>query len=431
MEIAEKGYSIEAEIGRLNIDTHKVKRRSRVIYDTRRDIFPPKAPLENYRTICFDELVLWLPCMDSYRKTDKILNRVRWQNKDAEIKHRTIANIIEKEGTEVLSHLEEKAVDILLKNGFNKNGLATENVKQDNISTQFDFLPEEKVFSAVEDYNEGKPKELQIELSGLHESYEDPETAVNISIDDVGAKKQKESGRDKYSKHKPKGSRQSVKNTVVHIQNADDSYVLNGPTIFRVLKLVIAFLLNNNLTTKGLLVFYVDGADDLRRGVYRLFKWIPFKIILDWYHIKKKCEQRLSQSIQGITNRNMVLEEVLAYLWVGKVDSAVQYLRQLDPKIVKSYENLEKLINYFDKNWSFIVCYALRQRLKMRNSSNRGEKANHLIVSERQKHNGMSWSKSGSVALATISAIHLNTEHDNWIRNRKVSFTFPNLNTAA
>jgi hypothetical protein len=39
-----------------------------------------------------------------------------------------------------------------------------------------------------------------------------------------------------------------------------------------------------------------------------------------------------------------------------------------------------------------IPVYAVRRQLGLRNSSNRGEKANDLLVAARQKHNGMSWS---------------------------------------
>jgi len=46
--------------------------------------------------------------------------------------------------------------------------------------------------------------------------------------------------------------------------------------------------------------------------------------------------------------------------------------------------------------------------LGLRNSSNRGEKVNDLVVSERQKHNGMSWSPEGSVALAAAITLARN-----------------------
>ena len=211
---------------------------------------------------------------------------------------------------------------------------------------------------------------------------------------------------------------------MIHIQNNNNSYVINGASIAQALKWLIAFMVNNLLFNTGMIVFYVDGADDLRRGISRLFHWLPYKVILDWYHLKKKCEQRLSLSIKGTINRNMVLDEVLTYLWIGKVDSAVDYLRGLDPEMVKDFKEIEKLIAYFDKNWSCIPCYALRKALGLRNSSNRGEKSNHLAVSERQKHNGMSWSKDGSVCLATVTTLHLNDEQNNWIKNREIKFQF-------
>jgi hypothetical protein len=43
-------------------------------------------------------------------------------------------------------------------------------------------------------------------------------------------------------------------------------------------------------------------------------------------------------------------------------------------------------------------------------------------IADRQKHNGMSWSKDGSVALASIKALHLNKEYKNWYCHDKVDF---------
>jgi hypothetical protein len=54
------------------------------------------------------------------------------------------------------------------------------------------------------------------------------------------------------------------------------------------------------------------------------------------------------------------------------------------------------------------------------------EKANDLVVSSRQKHNGMSWSTSGSTSLATVTSIHLNNEQSNWLLNHEISFQFKN-----
>jgi len=58
-------------------------------------------------------------------------------------------------------------------------------------------------------------------------------------------------------------------------------------------------------------------------------------------------------------------------------------------------------------------------------SSNLVEKANDLVVSNRQKHNGMSWSADGSTSLATLTSVRLNDEHMNWLSNHDITFTFP------
>ena len=111
-------------------------------------------------------------------------------------------------------------------------------------------------------------------------------------------------------------------------------------------------------------------------------------------------------------------------MWLGKLDDAIAFLQQIQPEKVKSGQSVDRLIGYFERNRDYIPCYALRKQLGLRNSSNRGEKANDLCVAERQKHNGMSWSKKGSVALATVISLHLNNEQDHWRSNHKLSFSW-------
>jgi hypothetical protein len=49
-------------------------------------------------------------------------------------------------------------------------------------------------------------------------------------------------------------------------------------------------------------------------------------------------------------------------------------------------------------------------------------KTNDLIVSDRQKHNGMSWSKPGSVALASITGLKRNKEAKRWFEEGELEF---------
>ena len=53
-----------------------------------------------------------------------------------------------------------------------------------------------------------------------------------------------------------------------------------------------------------------------------------------------------------------------------------------------------------------IPCYALRNLLGLKNSSNDAELANRILVTQRGKNAAMSWSKKGSLALAAITACH-------------------------
>jgi hypothetical protein len=47
---------------------------------------------------------------------------------------------------------------------------------------------------------------------------------------------------------------------------------------------------------------------------------------------------------------------------------------------------------------------------------------NDLIVSSRQKHNVMNWSKKGSLALAALTATKLNGEDQAWLEQKHLVF---------
>lgn len=134
-------------------------------------------------------------------------------------------------------------------------------------------------------------------------------------------------------------------------------------------------------------------------------------------------------AINGKQIKNQLLGELLAWLWLGKVDMAVKILRNVKEDAIKNKKELENLINYFDRNRSCIPCYALRKKLGLRVSSNHVEKANDVVVSNRQKHNGMSWSADGSTSLATLTAVRCNSEDSNWLLKHDISFQF-NASTA-
>jgi len=400
-----------------------MERGSRTIFNSKVDIFPRIGPKEMFQTACLDGLKLKLASYMPFRKTEEILNHIRWQDDKEIIKYRTIGDAITREGAEIIDYIDAKAKKILVQNNFDvKSGNPNQDyfVGKEIENQEIHIIPKNQVKQAIDNYNIGKEKELQIDESQINEAFEDIAHSVNISVDDVGVTEQKQSGRSKDPL--PKESKHYVKNTVIHIQQGISKYILDGLGMREMLIILTAFLLNNDLFANKTIVFFADGADNIKNGIKDIFGWRHYRIILDWYHIRKKCKERLSMGMNGRVVRNMVLKKLLSLLWLGKIDAAVEYLLNLDSKMVRKMSEIELLIAYFERNRKNIPCYALRKKLGLRVSSNRGEKANDLVVAQRQKHNGMSWSKSGSSGLANIRALFLNNEDENWITQRKLDF---------
>ncbi|WPD22870.1 MAG: hypothetical protein SD837_22135 [Candidatus Electrothrix scaldis] len=126
--------------------------------------------------------------------------------------------------------------------------------------------------------------------------------------------------------------------------------------------------------------------------------------------------------MNGRKPRNEVLNKIKPLLWYGLTDKAIEFLREIPEQDIKNSQLLEKLIAYLERNRPYIPCYAARKELGLCNSSAAGEKANDLIVSERQKHNGMSWTNKGTVALATITALAHNNEYRKWFEEKDIDF---------
>jgi hypothetical protein len=261
---------------------------------------------------------------------------------------------------------------------------------------------------------------MQDEVLNNPVCYEDPEETVNISIDDVNVKRQEDS-RQKGGRSE-KGKRKYVHNTIAHVCKQDQSYTLNGHGIKTVLCYLIAFIFNNALIGNRM-QFFTDGHKTLNETILRCFNWFAnMGIILDWYHLEKKCKEQLSMAMKGRVVRNEVLQSLLPLLWRGLTDQAIALLEGIDACQVKNQAMVVKLVQYLHRNRPYIPCYAVRKELGLRNSSSIGEKMNDLVVSNRQKHNGMSWSKPGSVALASVTALKRNQEARIWFEKGVVEF---------
>ena len=354
---------------------------------------------------------------ESFRKTSQLINRIRHQEEGG-TPSRTLKDSTEKEGMQLQKHFEDKTQAIFEENGFTSEGQMTE-------LTILEFSPHTVAVKdeELEDFVNDCDIEESLKASILNNpvAYENSEESVNISIDDVLAKKQKET-RDKEKQENPDvKKRKYVHNTVIHVQKGESSYILNGDGVIWTLQLLLAFLLNNQLIGTNL-IFFVDGHS-LYSTVLQFFAWHKkIGVILDWFHLEKKCKQRLSMALKGSKIRNAVLEKLMPLLWHGLVDEAIHYLQHLPEDLIRNQKEINSLVGYLEKNKPMIPAYAIRKRLNLRNSSNPVEKANDLLVSERQKNKGMAWSKSGSISLAFLTAIKKNKEYKRWFYEREIEF---------
>jgi len=379
-------------------------------------LFPALQGKEWYRTRGFKEIALVHGVVDgSYRKTAELINRIRHQREEEGTPSRTLCDVSESEGTHILAHLAARTEQILAHYGGTGEGFPTEEIGTASASTR---LSSEAIQTAVEACQ--RSEEETVAMAANPVPYEDPSTQTYVAIDDVSTKKQKAHRGDDRDRDVDSGAKKgkkkkaSVYTTVAHVEHEDASYVLVGAKVGDVLRMIWALLLHNGLTEQGL-IFLTDGQKTLQAAILCAFsRWGSLQLILDWYHLEKRCKEVLSLAMKGREIRNVTLEKLGSLLWHGLTHQAIQFLRALDAEQIKNEEAREELIGYLMRCQPYIPCYAVRQQLGLRNSSQIGEKMNDLVVSERQKNNGMSWSSEGSVGLAALTALVRNQEQDTW-----------------
>jgi hypothetical protein len=354
----------------------------------------------------------------SYRKASELINWIRYQA--GATPSRSLREQTEAEGMQVREAIERKTAVMLQQHNFTEEG------------TPQSPAPFDRQASLIFSAEEGQEAQEACGLLGedqhamLHNlvCYEDPEHTVNISLDDVIVKQQKEERRLQDNVDEEERKRKDVHNTIAHIQKQEQSYTVNGSSVVLTLRIVLGFLLNNDLL-RYRLQFFVDGQKTLHAAIIKAFSWYSnIVMILDWYHLEEKCKKQLSMAMKGRHMRNAILAQLRYDLWYGLVDQAMLYLSTLDDDLIRNRVELENLVNYLARNRPYIPGYAVRKRLGLRHSSNIGEKMNDLVVSERQKHNGMSWSKSGSVSLASLTALKRNKEYKKWFEESNLAFQF-------
>jgi hypothetical protein len=385
------------------------------VFDTSKEVFPMLRGREYYRTVGFKEIAyIYGDTNESFRKTAELINRLRHQQQGG-TPSRTLQESTEREGQQILDYVKDQSDRILEQNGFSEDGQYQGN-SIEYCHAEPVMLRSADVIKAANQCSDGFDK---AQLLNNPVGYEDPTTTTNIAIDDVNVKRQNASRPGEDSEEEKK---KYAHNTIAHIEKGEEKYTLNGEDTKSVLFFIMAFCFNNNLIGTRL-QFFTDGHTLLNKAILKALSWYGnIGIILDWYHLRKKCKEKLSMAMRGRVIRNEVLEQLMPMLWHGLTEKAIDFLSETETSLIKNQTRMAELISYLERNKPYIPCYEIRKQLGLKNSSAIGEKMNDLVVAERQKHNGMSWSKEGSVALASLTALKRNSESRKWFDEKELDF---------
>ena len=380
-------------------------------------------PKQRLRSRSFCELNLRLVSKLSYRETADVLNRVLHRDESVSVKTSTLEDWVESYGESLSEGYMSKAEEILDSYDIDKqSGIISEGASLPP-SVLNPELPavigEKQARHLITEYNRGRDRMTKLKYDDLASGIEEgPGKCCYISVDDIGVRFQKPERKGKCKK-----GRSFIENTVIHIQAEGKQYTLTAIGMDKAFKLLVAFLLENRLMEDYRLVFFSDGATCIRDNIEKYFGFKQYTIILDWLHLEKKCNEFLSMGIKGSKDeKQRIKKELASILWTGRHQNAICYLESLKKSQVRNAVKIEELKDYIRRKSPNLTCYALRHELNLRISSNRVEKANDLVVAARQKHNGMSWSKNGSGALAVITVTVINGELDRWMTKHRIDY---------
>jgi hypothetical protein len=163
-----------------------------------------------------------------------------------------------------------------------------------------------------------------------------------------------------------------------------------------------------------------DGARWIRLWFAGLLGSLPqSQLWLDWYHLCKKSRELSCMFCHGRAAKKALLGPLFRHLWKGDVSKAIALLEDYRPQARKA-DALEELILSLKERERFIPNYGQCRRERQYIGSGQVEKANDLLVAQRQKGQAMHWSLETSDALAALKTLLLNGGWDRYWRNREV-----------
>ncbi|WPD25010.1 MAG: hypothetical protein SD837_10680 [Candidatus Electrothrix scaldis] len=230
-------YKVDGEAGRFTFLTHSILKNGDVQYNTGRDVFSCLHGKEYYLTAGFKEIALiYGDTKESYRKTTRLINRIRYQEKDG-TPSRTLHEVTEREGTSLLEHITRKSKQILSHHGFEETGIYRGRNPQYTQSRPV-LLPQSRIDEALSVCTEGYSFSDGYIDNPI--GYENPSETVNIAVDDVNVKRQEDNRipGQKRTTHK----RKYAHNTIARLSHNGTKYVLNGASTTSLLPIIIRVL---------------------------------------------------------------------------------------------------------------------------------------------------------------------------------------------
>jgi hypothetical protein len=249
--------------------------------------------------------------------------------------------------------------------------------------------------------------------------YDADSAEVLMFMDDVGVKAQKP--QKNIARSDKDAKRLDTTTVLVESTTKGDFLALTegidaaGQTIYPIEQALFDAVVVLHGTSKPVpIVAITDGARTIRLSLLAVFG-TSVRIILDWYHLRLKVKNLMSMIASNKADKELYIKDLSNLLWYGQVSDALTYLAAL-PRLKNEAVRVQ-LCTYIEKHAHEIINYDLRKKQNKTIGSGRGEKINDTIVARRQKKKGMSWSASGSKALAVIKTQELKLKRNQKLKN--------------
>lgn len=254
------------------------------------------------------------------------------------------------------------------------------------------------------------------QLNETIDVYDPDSEEVLLMCDGISVKRQKAQRGSTSPLSKPATEPKRVTTDVVMLQQSTGQfrYLMAGlneeTSLAEALKAALIEEYQHDPTLN--LVAITDGARNIRLLFEQVFGQ-PVSLILDWYHLRKKCYQLMSMIARNKTEKERHIQIILAHLWQGQTNDALAYLQT--NVLVRNPTKFEELLTYLRKHISEIINYEKRQQAGKTIGSGRMEKGVDQVIGHRQKRKGLSWRDLGSRALGLLKIVELNHQwHSLW-----------------